>query len=376
MTPATAYTPGLKASARTRYRIQRLLPVHGDVIVAAGDQVEAQQVVAQTFLPGDVTPINMAKLLAIPPADVPECMTKRAGETVGAGDLLARTKGIFGWFRTEYKSPVAGTIESISAVTGQVIVRGAPLPVQVKAFLAGRVTGVLPSEGCVLEADVTLVQGIFGIGGEVFGPIRIACERPDQNLSGGLITPAMKGAVVIGGARVTADAIDRARDIGASAIVSGGIDDEDLGRLLGYDLGVAITGSETVGITVIVTEGFGEIAMADRTFALFTSREGDSAAANGATQIRAGVMRPEIVVPIPGDRASAAEKPAGVSALEVGATVRVIRDPHFGRIGTVSALPLEPQVLESGSRARVLEVTFGSGEGVIIPRANVELIEE
>ncbi len=38
-------------------------------------------------------------------------------------------------------------------------------------------------------------------------------------------------------------------------------------------------------------------------------------------------------------------------------------------------LPSEPQVLASGSSARVLEVELVSGERVIIPRANVELIE-
>jgi hypothetical protein len=56
--------------------------------------------------------------------------------------------------------------------------------------------------------------------------------------------------------------------------------------------------------------------------------------------------------------------------------VRIIRDPYFGLIGAVSALPPEPRVLESGSRARVLEVRFTDGEAVIIPRANVELIED
>ncbi len=61
--------------------------------------------------------------------------------------------------------------------------------------------------------------------------------------------------------------------------------------------------------------------------------------------------------------------------LEIGAPVRVIRDPYFGLHRPVTALPPEPQTLQSGSKARVLEVTFESGEGVIIPRANVELIE-
>jgi hypothetical protein len=55
--------------------------------------------------------------------------------------------------------------------------------------------------------------------------------------------------------------------------------------------------------------------------------------------------------------------------------VRIIRDPYFGLIGTVKALPHEPHVLASGSKARVLEVKLSSGESVMIPRANVELIE-
>jgi hypothetical protein len=55
--------------------------------------------------------------------------------------------------------------------------------------------------------------------------------------------------------------------------------------------------------------------------------------------------------------------------------VRIIRDPHFGLIGKVSALPSEPQVLGSGSKARVLEVHLESGSKVLVPRANVEIIE-
>jgi hypothetical protein len=44
-------------------------------------------------------------------------------------------------------------------------------------------------------------------------------------------------------------------------------------------------------------------------------------------------------------------------------------------IGTVKDLPSEPQALESGSKARVLDVELTSGEVVTVPRANVELIE-
>ena len=371
-----AYTPGLTVTARKRHQVRRLLPIAGEVLVNVGDQVEARQVVAHTFMPGDITPLNLAKQLSMPPSDVPECMLKKVGERVEPGEVLARTKGIFGRFRTEYKAQVTGTIESISSVTGQVIIRGAPLPVQVLAYLAGRVVDVVPREGCVIESGVSFIQGIFGIGGEAFGGLRLACEAHDQELTGARITPDMKDCIIVGGARVTHEALERARSVGVSAIVTGGIDDEDLEEFLGYPLGVAITGSERVGLTLVLTEGFGEIAMAERTFTLLASRQGADAAVNGTTQIRAGVMRPEVVIPWGREQAVDAREPGTTrGGLEFGAPVRVIRDPYFGLIGTVTDLPSEPQVLPSGSRARVLQVTFSTGDGVIIPRANVELIE-
>jgi hypothetical protein len=45
-------------------------------------------------------------------------------------------------------------------------------------------------------------------------------------------------------------------------------------------------------------------------------------------------------------------------------------------LGKVSGLPPELQKLESESLARVLEVEFHDGTKAIIPRANVEMLEE
>ncbi len=373
---AQAYTPGLKVTNRITHRVRRVLPIPGEVIVKEGDDVDARDIVAETFMPGDVFPLNMANLLSMPAGDVPDCMLKKEGDTVKAGEILARTKGIFGMFRTEYKSKVEGTIESISGVTGQVIVRGAAQPVRVQAYMTGRVVEVLASEGCVIEAEVTYVQGIFGIGGEAYGPIKLACSSHEQELTSDIITPDMKGAIIVGGARVTDEAIRKAVEVGAAAIVAGGIDDQDLKDFLGYDLGVAITGSERVGLTLVITEGFGEIAMAERTFKLLASRQGDEASINGATQIRAGVMRPEIVIPLSNEQlADMPDDEHVAGTLDIGRPVRVIRDPYFGILGTVHRLPSKQHVLGSGSKARVLEVKFDSGETVVVPRANVELIE-
>ena len=74
-----------------------------------------------------------------------------------------------------------------------------------------------------------------------------------------------------------------------------------------------------------------------------------------------------------GEKESRQTISAGI--LESGVPVRIIRDPYFGLLGQVGEMPTELRTLESGSLSRVLEVILDSGENVIVPRANVELIE-
>lgn len=370
-----AYTPGLLVTSRTWWRCRRVLPIPGKVLVQQGEQVQAQDVVAETEMPGDVTPVNVARQMGLSAAQVPGAMVVTVGDAVEAGQVLAKTKGMFGLFGSEFKSPVTGTVEAISAVTGQVMLRGAPLKVQVRAYLSGKVTEVFPNEGVQVESAAAVIQGIFGIGGEAFGPVCVVCNKPDEDLTEAQLTADLKGCVVIGGRRITRQAVDRARTLGVAALIAGGIDDQDLREILGYDLGVAVTGSEQLGLSIIVTEGFGDIAMADRTFRLFQQLQGSPAAANGTTQIRAGVLRPEVIIPLESSQPdeSASTSPSGV--LQVGAPVRVIREPYFGDLGVVVEMPSEPQMLQSQSKARVVTVRLAHGATVSVPRANVELIE-
>lgn len=377
---AKAFTPGLTVSARVTYRARRILPIAGEVRVDVGDAVDAGTVVAETFMEGDAFPIKAANLLGANPKDLPGLMLVKVGDTVWKDQPIARSKGIFGMMKVEAKSSADGTVESVSDSSGMVIVRGPRQPIAVRAYVTGCVVEVIRGEGAVVEAQASLVQGIFGVGGEAHGPVAVACASANEELDADDIDASMAGAVVVGGARMTASAIAKARQVGAAAIVSGGIDDQDLRDVLGHDIGVAVTGSERLGITLIVTEGFGDIAMATRTFELLASHRGRTASVNGATQIRAGVLRPEVVVPLEAGAAGAGGHAAvagGATAgvLEVGTPVRIIRDPHFGVLGTVAALPEQPAVLGSGSKARVLEVATVAGQRLTVPRANVELIE-
>jgi hypothetical protein len=160
-------------------------------------------------------------------------------------------------------------------------------------------------------------------------------------------------------------------------IIVGGIECKDLRDFLGYEIGVAITGNEETPLTLIITEGYGRMRMSQRTFELLRDLDGKLACIDGTTHIRAGVIRPEIIIPRDDlGRADSQEAEYLNNGIGPGAIVRIIREPYFGQSAKVIGLPPELQVLETESRARVLEAELEDGTRVVVPRANVEMIEE
>lgn len=370
---AHAYTPGLRVTGYTKISKDRRLPLKGEVVAKVGDKVRAEDVVAKTALPGNVKTVNVGNALGVPPGDVAGCMLKEIGSSVTKDEPIAMSKSMFGLFKSTAKANTNGIIENVSDVTGQVTLREAAIPVEMLAYMDGVVTKVMPEEGVVVETDGAFIQGIFGIGGERVGELVMAVSAPDEVAAADTLGD-IQGKVVVVGAEVTYAVIMKAKEKGAVALVAGGIADQDLRRILGFDLGVAITGSEELGITVIVTEGFGKLSIAHKTFELLSRLSGYKVSINGATQIRAGVLRPEIIVPI---SEAQDEKGGGMiqGGLEPGMTIRVIRQPYFGRLGTVTELPPELVALETEAHVRVLRVKLEDGDTVTVPRANVEMIE-
>jgi hypothetical protein len=373
---AHAYTPGLKVSEKAVIRKERKLPLWGDVLVNKGDRVKAEDVVARALLPGPVHPKNLAGELGISPSELKNALTVKKGESIKKGQVIARAKVFFGLFKVEATSPIDGYLEDYSEITGQVILRENPIPVEVLAYLDGVVEEVIPREGVIIRTVAALVQGIFGVGGEKIGTLKVAVDSPYDILKSDRINENLKGAIVVGGRTADIDAINKAAEVGIKALVLGSVDDGVLREFVGYNIGVAITGNENVPFTLIITEGFGDLPMAERTFNLFKKFEGLKASSNGATQIRAGVQRPEVIIFRKDvDPFEEVEDKLESGHLDIGTTVRIIRDPYFGEIGTVIDLPNEPIVIETESKVRVLKVRLMDGREVVIPRANVELIE-
>ena len=366
-----SYTPGLKILDKISIEKERILPLIGEVHVKQDDAVDSDTVVASTKIPGNVQMVNVANELNIDPDQVHDCMLCNIDEKVYKNQVIAKSKGLLGLFKSEVRSPLEGSISNISEITGQVIVLEEPQPIEIDAYIPGIISKVIDKEGVVVSSNGTLIQGIIGIGGEKKGIIKVLdsdCEITESN-----IIESYKDHILVFQSYLSYEVYQKASSQGVKGIVCGGIDYTTLTRILGYPLGVAITGTEEV-TTIIVTDGFGNISMAPRTFELLAKHNNDFASINGATQIRAGVMRPEIFIGSNKISDFCSQFDEENLVISRGSQVRIIREPFFGEIGIVSSLPSELVRINTETMARIAEITLENGTKEIIPRSNLEVI--
>ena len=197
-------------------------------------------------------------------------------------------------------------------------------------------------------------------------------DKPNQNLDLSLIDSSLKNNIIVCGSYINYEIYKKAKDCGVKGIICGGVDYNTISNILGYSLGVAITGTEDT-TTLIITEGFGTINMALKTFNLLKDNDGKQASINGATQIRAGVLRPEIFIESD-NNVNSKEISEDDLIISEGSIVRIIREPYFGKIGKIISLPFELVKMKSETKVRVAEVEFDDNSKEIIPRANLEVI--
>ncbi len=366
-----AFTPGLLAKSSVSIRRSRDLPVEGEILKNVGESVQGTDIVARALLPGDLTILRVAEGLGIEPFEVKKGLKVQEAAEVKEGDLICEHAGLFGLFKSQFKAPSSGTIDFISEHTGHVGLRVSPREIRVDGYLSGRVVAIDPKKSVTIEAKGALVQGIFGIGGERQGKLLLLPIAPSTIPEIHNIPADVRGSILVGGTKPSIEFIREAENRGVLGLVVGAIDDHALAEYLGFDLGVAITGDEKVKMTIIITEGFGKLAISDRVLTVLKPLEGKLASINGATQVRAGAVRPEIVI----CNSDSAEREHNevYPSLALGSRIRIIRVPYFGAFGTVTALPSELTKIATGAETRVLKATLENGEEVTVPRANVEL---
>ncbi len=371
-----AYTPGLATTSLTYIVRERALPVKGETLASPGQRVDFDTIVGKCFLEGPPYIVKVAELLGVEPEEVPRYLKVGVGDAVGRGAVLAGYTALLGLIKRVVESPVEGVVESFNELTGHLTIRSPPRTIELRAYIRGSVLKVVPGESVTIGTPAAFVQGIIGFGGERHGAIEVVSSRNHDVVTPDQIGEHHAGKIVVGGSLITYEALEKARKVGVAGVVVGGARITDVEKILGYRIGVAITGRENIGFTLVLTEGFGRLPMSKRAFDIFRENEGREAAINGATQVRAGVLRPEVIIPREEEVSGEVPEPLGEGRMRAGSVVRIIRFPYFGEIGTVVELPVELHEIETESPVRVVKVRLQDGRVVVIPRADVEIISE
>ena len=375
----TQLVPSLAIERRTKLVRTRELPVPGKATVKVGDYLSPDAVVTRGEIPGEIVVVNPVDELGMPFAALKDAYRVRLQESVAAGTVLVSAKFFFGLVKSEVLAPVSGTIAFITSDQGRIGIQIPPTKAERIAYCGGRVIGVDDVGAVELETEATLVQGIFGVGGERVGKVHKLSVAVDKVIELTDLPADCSKLIIVGGMSPAIGVLEEAQRRGAVGFVSGSITSSVLRRFVGEEIGVAVTGDEDVTMSLVITEGFGDIPMSQRVFDVLGARHGSLGGINGTTQVRAGAVRPEIVVPFSEEERAKlgpldAEGGRGLPLLEIGRRVRIIRYPLFGELGVVQALPEELTVIETGAALRVTKITLEDGREVVVPRSNIELL--
>ena len=361
--------PRFIVSKGVQLRRTRLLPLSGTVKAKVGDRVKADEVVASAEADGQLHRIDAAKILGVDGASVSRILRVREGDVVKAGQTLGEQRGIWGRGYRKLSAPVDGVVEVVSSHRGELFLREPRGLVELSAALSGVVRAVIDGFGVEIEGRVSLVQGVMGIGGEVSGTLIVA-----QSLAGFLAdaeTPALKGEIIVTGESLRADQLRSLARLGLKGVVAGSIDALELTHFVGSFVNPASTGQERSGLTVMITEGFGEIPMQPGTFELLAHLAEKQVVLNGATHMRAGAKRPELISE-PLDSPSGDERQVHGEIAEK-MSVRVARGSHLGKTALVKKIFDAPVIIETGAKVFAIEVELPDGEAATVPLGNVEM---
>ena len=365
-------SPGLVISPRVRVERTRLLPVLGEVIVAAGESVRVDEKVAFATIGGPIHGLNVAFVLGISPKEMGLALLVAEGDAVCSGQIVGLRRSLFGKSFRKALSPVDGVVETVSSTSGQVLIREHPVSFDLRACVGGIVTKVLPGFGVEIAGDVALIQGVFGIGGETFGRLLFLGDDTHKGLSQTSRERQFQGSVVFTERPLRLDVLRFLETRGAQGVVTGSMEGEDIIQYVGKPVNPASTGRENVKVVVMLTEGFGTVKMSNKAFDILSKLEGREVALNGTTQMRAGVIRPELIAPpLPAAKEISRDES---QQLREKSSVRVVRGRRFGELGTIREIPKEPRKIETGAIVSVVTVELSGGEIQDVPVQNVEIV--
>lgn len=344
--------------------VVRKLPDVSKIVVKKGEKLDPETVLAETETSPGYRKVKITDILGVKSQDIAKFLKREAGGKIYRGEIIAEKPGTFGLGKKIITSPVDGIVKEINKDEGTVTIEYLPTPAKIASVIPGEVMDISDKSKIKVLANVSQIHGVLGIGRERSGFIKVPV-KPDDFLLPHNLDASCQKAIVVGGAIISRDTLEKALAIGVSGIITGGIHVKDFESVGGRKILPINNLNSDVGLTILVTEGYGRIPMGEDIWSTLFLLNGKLGLISGDEKV--------LTVPVENAK-NEAPPDTKERELKVGDTVRIIADIYFGSVGKTVEIASVDEILPSGIKTRMVTVKVNK-QNHKIPYQNIEILE-
>lgn len=362
-------------------RVRRMLKGAGVLNVKVGQQVTPSDVLGTAQVSAGFRTINLADLLKASAADIQKYMKINLGQRIYKDELLAYRSGFLVGKRV-VTSPSDGVLDFINPKTGEVRLKFLPKRQDLPAGVFGIIEMVDQQKGqVIIRTQATVVHGMFGSGRPRDGVIMVISKR-DQLIDRTLISPKLEEHILVGGSLVFKEAIAASISVGISGIITGGINAQDYRGMAGRRLIFPKRLENDIGVSIIVTEGFGSIPIGEDIYEILKAYDGRFASVDGNKSLlylpsfkseSLMKVRKTSLPPLQDEELVVGDLDQELVEAAAGLWVRIIGNSFAGEQGKIVAMDKMETQIPPGIRT-VMAVVETSRRKIKVPIANLEIL--
>lgn len=359
--------------------IKRTIPSStGMINVKIGDEVTPHNILAEGKKSAGFRTVNLADELHVSPKEAPDFFKRAMGNNIFKDELLAVKEGIFGLGGQVILSPADGILDYYDEKTGRLRIKLFPKTVKLACGVWGIVEEIDEVKGTIIiKTMASLVYGVLGSGRERGGTLNVIGSS-EVLVGSRQLEETMRGQIIVGGEIVFADALEKAVELGIAGIISGGINAKEYKSIAG-GWNIHKKHWSDIGLSLLVTEGFGSIRVGDDIFPLLQQNNGKFSIIDG--------NRNRLILPrddescmidirktkLPKESFIERQPELGLAELQLGQRVRIISQDYLGDQGTVEAIDKSLSKLPCGIYSTLVVVDTKSRK-IRTAYQNVEII--
>lgn len=118
--------------------------------------------------------LNLSKLLSVKPERVENLLTKKIGDEVKVGEVIAKKTGLFS--NLKLKSPISGILEKLDLATGMLTIKTSKAEPILKATAAGEEKEIRENHGdkkIIIETEGVEIEAKMGVGPKTGGQLLV-----------------------------------------------------------------------------------------------------------------------------------------------------------------------------------------------------------